>query len=84
MRWAGHVARTNDRRGVNRVWVGKPEGQGPLGIPRRICGDNIKMDLQEVYCGCMERIEVASDRDRWRVLVNAVMNLRVHKIREIS
>jgi len=51
MRWVGHVARMNDRGGVNRVWVGKPEGQRPLGRPRRRWEDNIKMDLQEVVCG---------------------------------
>ena len=60
-----------------RVLVGKPEGKRPLGSPRRRWEDNIKMDLQEVGCGGMEWIELALDRDRWRALVNAVMNLRV-------
>jgi hypothetical protein len=61
----------------DRVLVGKCEGKRPLGRPR--CGweDNIKMDLQEVGCGGMDWIELAQDGDRWRALVNAVMNLRV-------
>ena len=72
-----HVARKGNRRGVFRVLVGKPEGKGPLGRPRRRWEDNIKMDLQEVRCGGMDWIELAQDMDRWRALVNAVMNLRV-------
>jgi len=57
--------------------VGKPGGKIPLGRPRRRWEDNIKMDLQEVGCGGMDWIDLAQDRDRWRALVNAVMNLRV-------
>jgi hypothetical protein len=64
-------------RGVYMVLVGKPEGKRPLGRPRRRWEDNIKMGLREVGCGGMDWIELAQDRDRWRVLVNAVMNLRV-------
>jgi len=60
-----------------RVLVGKPEGKRPLGKSRRRWEDNIKMDLQEVGCGSMNWIELAQDRDRWRVLVTAVMNLLV-------
>ena len=77
MRWAGHVARMGEERGVCRVLVGKPEGKRPLGIPRRRWVDNIRMDLQEVGCGYMGWIGLAQDRDRWRTLVSAVMNLRV-------
>jgi hypothetical protein len=63
--------------GVYRVLVRKPEGKRPLGRPRRRWKDNINMDLQEVGCGDMDLIELTQDRDRWRTLVNAVMNLRV-------
>ena len=77
MRWVGHVARMNEKRGVYRVLLVKPEGKRPLGRPRHRWEDNIKMDMQEVGCGGMDWIELAQDRDRWRALVNAVMNLRV-------
>ena len=73
MRWAGHVV----RMGEERVLVWKPEGKRPLGRPRRRWMDNIKTDLQEVGCGYMDWIGLAQDRDRWRTLVSAVMNLRV-------
>jgi hypothetical protein len=76
-RWAGHVARMGERRGAYRVLVGKPEGRRPLGRPRRSWEDNIKKDLREVGCGCVDWIGLAQDRDRWRALVCAVMNLRV-------
>ena len=75
MRWAGHVARMGEERGVYRVLVGKPEGKRPLGRPRRRWVDNIRMDLQEVGCGYMDWIGVAQDRDRWRTFVSALMNL---------
>jgi hypothetical protein len=77
MRWAGHIGCTGERRGVYRVLVGKPEGKRPLGRTRRRWEDNIKMDLQQVGCCGYGLIELAQDRDRWRALVNAVMNLRV-------
>jgi len=75
MRWAGHVARIGERRGVNRILVGKPEGRRSFGSPRRRWEDNIKIDLEEVKWE-MNWILLAQDRDRWWVLVNAVMNLR--------
>ena len=77
MRWAGHVARMGEERGGYEVLVGKPEGRRPLGRPRRRWVDNIMMDLQEVGCGHVDWIGLAQDRDRWRKLVSAVMNLRV-------
>ena len=77
MRWADHVARMGERRDVYGFLVGKPERKRPLGRPRCRCEDNIKMYLTEVECGGMDWIELAQDRDRWRALVNAVMNLRV-------
>ena len=75
MRWAGHVARMGEER--YRVLVGKPEGRRPLWRPRRRWVDNIRMALQEVECGYMDWIGLAQDRDSWRTLVSAVMNLRV-------
>ena len=77
MRWAGHVALMGEKRRVYRVLVGKPEGRRSLGRPRRRWVDNISIDLQEVGCGYMDWIGLAQDRDRWRTLVSAVMNIRV-------
>jgi len=62
---------------VYRVLLGKPEGKRPLGRPRRRWVDNIKIDLQELGCGDVDWIELAQDGDRWRALVNAIMNFRV-------
>jgi hypothetical protein len=64
-------------RGVYRILVGKPGGKRPLGRPRRRWEDNIKMDFQDAGCGGMDWIGLAQDRDRWRALVNVVMNLRI-------
>ena len=72
-----HVARMGESRGVFRVLVGKSEGKRQLGRPRHIWEDNIKMELQEVRCGCMDWIELAQVRDRWRAFVKEVMNLPV-------
>jgi len=77
MRWAGHVARMGEERRVYRFLVGKPAGKRPLVRPKRRCVDNIRMDLQEVGCGYMDWIGLAQDREKWRTLVSAVMNLRV-------
>ena len=84
MRWAGHVARMGERRGVHRVLVGKPEGKRQLGRPRRRWEDNIKMDLQEVGGSCGDWMDLAQDRNRWRALVGTARNLRVPKMRGIS
>ena len=84
MRWAGHVARMGEGRGVHRVLVGKPEGKRPLGRPRLRCEDNIKLDLQKVGVGCGDWMELAQDRERCRALVSTVRNLRVPKMRGIS
>ena len=71
------MARMREERGVYRVLLGKPEGKRPLGRPKHRWVDNIRTDLQGVGCGCMDWIGLAQDRDRWRTLVSAVMNLRV-------
>jgi len=76
MRWAGHVACMGEGSGVHRVLVGKPEGKRQLRRPRRRWEDNIKMDLREV-AGGGDWMELAQNRDRWRALVNTVMNFRV-------
>ena len=73
----GHVVRMGEEMGVYRVLVGKPEGKRPLGRFGRRCVDNTRMDLQEVWCGYMDWIGLAQDRDRWRTFVSAVMNIRV-------
>jgi hypothetical protein len=74
---AWHVARIGQRRGVYRVLVGKPEGKSPLGRPRDRWEDNIRMGLQEVGCENTDWIDLARESDRWRALVNAVINLQV-------
>jgi hypothetical protein len=77
MRWAGHVARMGEVRGAYNILVGRPEGRRPLRRPRRRWEDNSKMDLREIGFGYVDWIHWAQDRDRWRALVNTVMNLRV-------
>jgi hypothetical protein len=76
-RWVGHVAHTGEKRGVYRVSVGRPEGNSALGRSRRRWKDSIKMGLQEVGWGRTDWIDLAQDRDRWRELVNVVLNIRV-------
>jgi hypothetical protein len=77
MRWAGHVARMGEKRNAYRLLVRKPEGKGPLGRPRRRWMDNIRMDLGDVRWGDVDWIGLAKDRNRWRAVVNSVLNLRV-------
>jgi hypothetical protein len=77
MRWSGHVARMGVKRGVQRVLVGKPEGKGPLGRPRRRREDNIKMELQKVVGGHENWMKLAQDWDRWQALVGRVRDFRV-------
>jgi hypothetical protein len=77
MRWTGHVARLEQKRNAYRLFMGKPEGKRPLGRPRRRWVDNIRMDLGEVGRGDVDWIGLAKDRNRWRALVNSVLNLRV-------
>jgi hypothetical protein len=75
MRWAGHVARIGEKRNAYRLLVGKPEGKRLLGRPRRRWIDNIRMYLKEVGWGDVDWIDLAQDRNRWKALVNSVLNL---------
>jgi hypothetical protein len=77
MMLAGHVARMGEKRNVYRLLVGNPEGKRPLGTPRSMWIDNIKMDLLDIGLNVVDWIDLAQDRYRWRALVNAVMNFRV-------
>jgi hypothetical protein len=75
--WAGHVARMGEKGNAYRLMVGKPEGKRPLGRPRCRWVDNIRMDLEEIGWGNVDWIVLAKDRNRWRAVVNSVLNLRV-------
>jgi hypothetical protein len=77
MRWAIHVAGMGEKRNAYRLLVGKPEGKRPLGKPRRRWADNIRIDLGEMRWGDVDWIGLAKDRNRWRILVNSVLNLQV-------
>jgi hypothetical protein len=82
LRWAGHVARMWEKSNAHRILVGKPEGKKPLGRPRRKWMDvvnimNIKTDLRDIGWNGMDWIDLAYDGDKWRALVNTVMNFRV-------
>jgi hypothetical protein len=76
-RWAGHVARMWEMRNAYIILIGNPKGKRPFGRPRRRWEDNSKMDLRETELEVVAGILLAQDRDRWRALVNTVMNLRV-------
>jgi hypothetical protein len=84
MRWVGQVASMAETRTAYKVLVGKPEEKRTLARPRRRWEDNIKRDGREIGFGNVDWIHLAQDRDRWRALVNTVMNLRFHKRRGIS
>jgi hypothetical protein len=77
MRWEGHVTWMAKKRNAYSLLVGKPDWKGPLGSPRHRWVDNIRMDLVEVGWGDVDWIGLAQDRNRWRALVNSVLNLRV-------
>jgi hypothetical protein len=77
MRWAGHAACMGERRGVYRVFDGRPEGKRPVGRPRCRWEDNIKLDLREVGIDGMNWIQLSQDRFQWKAFVNTVMNLQV-------
>jgi hypothetical protein len=77
MRWMGHVSRMGEVRGAYNILVASPEGRRPLGRPRHRWEDNIEMDHREIGFGDVDQIHLAQDTDRWRALVNTVMNLRI-------
>ena len=77
LRWAGHVARIEEGRSAFKILIGKPTGKRPLGRPRRRWEDKIKMDLEEIVINAGNWVDSAQDRNYWRALVNAALNLRV-------
>ena len=77
LRWAGLVARMEEGRSSFKILTGKPKGKRPLGRPRRTWEDNIRMDLEEIGINAGNWVDSAQDRDYWRVIVNAALNLRV-------
>ena len=77
LRWAGHVARMEEGRSASKILAGKPTGKRPLGRPRHRWEDNIRMDLEEIGINAENRVDSAQDRNYWRALVNAALNLRV-------
>ena len=79
LRWAGHVARMGEERSVNRIFVGKPDGKRPVGMPRRRWRDNVEMDLKEIGKDGKDWIDLAQDRDRWKTYVAAAIHLRVYE-----
>ena len=77
LRWARHVARMEERRSAFKILTGKPTGKRPLGKPRRRWEDNIRMDLEEIGINAENWVDSAQDRNYWRALLNATLNLRV-------
>ena len=77
LRWAGHVARLEDGRSAFKILTGKPTGKRTLGKPRRRWEDNIRMNLEETCINAWNWVDSAQDRDYWRTLVTAALNLRV-------
>ena len=77
MRWVGHVARMEEGRSAFKIVTGKPIGKRPLGRPGRTWEDNIRMDLEEIVINVGNWVDSAQDRNYWRALVNAALNLRV-------
>jgi hypothetical protein len=77
IRWAGHVPRMGQLRNAYKIFIGKPEGKRSLERPRCRWEDNININLREIWLEGVDYIQLAQDRDRWRALVNTVMNLRV-------
>ena len=75
--WAGHVARIEEGRSAFKILKGKPTGKRPLGMPWRRWDDNIRMDLEEIGIKAGNWVGLTEDRDYWRALVNAALNLRV-------
>jgi hypothetical protein len=75
--WTGHVARIGEKRHTDRILLGKPDGKRPLGRPRRMWVDNIKMYLGEIGWDVIDWIDLTRDRDQWRAVVNTIMNLQV-------
>jgi hypothetical protein len=83
LRWAGHVARMEESRSAFKILTGKPTGKRPLGKPRRSWEDNIRMDLEDIGINTGNWVDSAQDRDYWRALVNAALNLRVSEAIEL-
>ena len=77
LRWAGHVAKMEEVRSAFKTLKGKPIGKRSLGRPRRIWEENIRMDLNEIGINTRNWVDLAQDRDYWRALLNAALNLRV-------